>query len=128
MQWFPDMLRGMIMGWCAVYATQAIIKTANYQAVRFAAAGFWLAALGPWAYDYYMLLRVIVCVAAALLAFLAYRSSNELAIWCGVFAALAIRFNPFFLSTSRVASGPFSISEVLSCLPLISLSAEMNLA
>jgi hypothetical protein len=45
MQWFPEMLRGMIMGWCAIAATQAIIKTANHQAVRFAAASFWLAVL-----------------------------------------------------------------------------------
>jgi hypothetical protein len=45
MQWFPEMLRGMIVGWCAIYATQAIIKTANYQAVRFAAASFWLAVM-----------------------------------------------------------------------------------
>jgi hypothetical protein len=45
LQWFPELLRGMIVGWCTIYATQAIIKTANYQAVRFAAASFWLAVL-----------------------------------------------------------------------------------
>lgn len=55
-----------------------------------------VAALGPWPYDYYMLLRIIVCAAATLLAILAYRSLSELTIWCGVFVALAILFNPFF--------------------------------
>jgi hypothetical protein len=53
-----------------------------------------VAALGPWPYDYYMLLRMIVCVAAALLALLAYRRSDELTIWFGVFVTLAILFNP----------------------------------
>ena len=72
------------------------LHPAAHAALHWLPAIMLVAALGPWPYDYYMLLRVVVCVAAALLAFLAYRSSNELTIWCGLFAALAIVFNPFF--------------------------------
>ena len=53
-----------------------------------------IVALGAWPYGYYMLLRVVVCIAAALLAFDIYRRAGEVTLGCTAFIAMAILFNP----------------------------------
>jgi len=51
--------------------------------------------LGAWPYGYYMLLRVVVCVAAAmLLVGDVYRRAGKITLWCAAFAATAMLFNP----------------------------------
>lgn len=51
-------------------------------------------AFGAWPYGYFMLLRVVVCLAAALLAIDIYRRAGRFDLWCVVFVAIAVLFNP----------------------------------
>ncbi|WP_366108375.1 DUF6804 family protein [uncultured Brevundimonas sp.] len=54
-----------------------------------------VAAVGPWPYGYFMLLRLVVCGAAALLAYsLLQREMFRGLGWA--FAALALLYNPIF--------------------------------
>lgn len=50
-----------------------------------------LLALGPWPYGYYVLLRLVVCLASIAIAW-RLRESNALGMWA--FVALAILYNP----------------------------------
>ena len=56
------------------------------------AAAFLLGALGAWPYGYYKLLRVVVCLAAAYVAYLGYDSRRFWATW--LFGLIVILFNP----------------------------------
>jgi len=51
-------------------------------------------AFGAWPYGYFMLLRVIVFLAASLLALDIYRRTGDFRLWCAVFVAIAVLFNP----------------------------------
>lgn len=52
-----------------------------------------LAAIPPmWPYAYYQLMRIVVCIAAALAAYHAYKTSRTGWVW--VLGATAILFNP----------------------------------
>jgi hypothetical protein len=51
-------------------------------------------AFGAWPYGYFMLLRVIVFLGASLLAFDIYRRAGDFELWCVVFVAIAVLFNP----------------------------------
>ena len=53
-----------------------------------------VAALGQWPYGYYTLLRVVVCIAALLLALAIFRRADEITLWCAAFIAVGIVFNP----------------------------------
>jgi Family of unknown function (DUF6804) len=55
-----------------------------------------IAALGPWPYAYYTLLRVVVCLAAGLLALTTYQRSNKVTLWFAAFVGTSILFNPIF--------------------------------
>lgn len=51
-----------------------------------------LAAVGPWPYGYYQLLRLVVCGAGAYFAYTTYQWGKLRAVW--VFGAIAVLFNP----------------------------------
>jgi hypothetical protein len=51
-----------------------------------------LAAVGPWPYGYYQLLRLVVCGVGAYFAYSAYQWGKLRAVW--VFGAIAVLFNP----------------------------------
>jgi hypothetical protein len=58
-----------------------------------------------------MLLRFVVCVAAALLALDIYRRADEITLWCAVFVALAIVFNPLVpLHLTRAVRGVLDLA------------------
>lgn len=52
-----------------------------------------LAGFDGWPYDFFVLLRFIVCASAAYLAWLAYKTNQEKWIW--VYGIIAVLFNPF---------------------------------
>lgn len=56
------------------------------------AALFLLGALGRWPYGYYVLLRWVVCAAAAYIAFQAHNSNRSGFVWA--FGVVAVLFNP----------------------------------
>jgi len=53
-----------------------------------------LIALAPLPYGYYTLLRIIVCGAAALIAYQHYEKEREVSFWVALMAGVAILFNP----------------------------------
>lgn len=58
-------------------------------------AGFMaLLAILPWAYGYYQLLRIVLFVVAAIVAYGFYRS--KLSGWALAFGAICFLFNPIF--------------------------------
>jgi hypothetical protein len=79
-----------------------------------------VAALGTWPYGYYMLLRVVVCVAAAFFALGIYRRTGELTLWCAIFIAMTVIFNLLVPVHSQGAFGRSSILSALHCSPFIS--------
>jgi len=56
------------------------------------AAAMLLAALGRWPYDYYRVLRWVICAAAAFMAYRGYVCRKPWAIWFFMF--VAVIFNP----------------------------------
>jgi hypothetical protein len=70
-----------------------------------------VAALGPWPYGYYMLLRLVVCLASIAIAWRLREGSGPL-MWA--FVALAILYNP-------IVKVPLS-REVWMVMNLISLA------
>ncbi len=52
-----------------------------------------LAAVGPWPYGYYQLLRLVVCGVGAYFAYTAYQWGKLRAAW--LFGGIAALFNPF---------------------------------
>jgi hypothetical protein len=75
--------------------TTTNLKTASlaYCLSVLVAAGMLLWALDRHAYDYYTLLRIVVCGVSAFGAFLAFKRESPL--WGFGLAALALLFNPF---------------------------------
>jgi len=53
-----------------------------------------LLAIFPWAYGFYQLLRIVICVFSAIVAYSFYKS--KLSGWALAFVAIALVFNPFF--------------------------------
>ena len=53
-----------------------------------------LLALFPLPYGYYTLLRIVVCGAAAYLAYRSFSASRRVTTWVLVLGALALLFNP----------------------------------
>ena len=53
---------------------------------------FSLGALGSWPYGYYQILRWIICVSSAYLAYFYHKSSK--ATWAWIFGIIAVLFNP----------------------------------
>ena len=71
---------------------------------RIAAAVLLLAAIYPWPYDYYTLMRFVVCAVAAYGCYLAYERARTASAepwrtkqqrWSWTFALIALLFNPF---------------------------------
>jgi hypothetical protein len=62
--------------------------------IHFIPSGMLIAAIGRWPYGYYMLLRVVVFAAGLLIAALIYQRMKQVTIWVGLFAIMAIVFNP----------------------------------
>jgi len=58
------------------------------------AAVMLLAALGPWPYDYYRLLRWVTCAAAVFIAYQGWTWKRFWATW--LFGFVAVLFNPIF--------------------------------
>jgi uncharacterized membrane protein len=52
-----------------------------------------LAGFDGWTYDFFVLLRFIVCVSGIYLAWLAYKTKQEKWIW--IYGIIAVLFNPF---------------------------------
>ncbi|WAC26346.1 DUF6804 family protein [Ancylobacter sp. SL191] len=52
-------------------------------------------ALGRWPYAYYMALRLVVCMAAIILAVMIFRQAGKTGPWVAAFAITAGIFNPF---------------------------------
>lgn len=53
-----------------------------------------LAGFNGWPYDFFVLLRIVVFISGAYLAWLAYKAKQEKWIWA--YGIMAILFNPFF--------------------------------
>jgi hypothetical protein len=78
--------------------------------LHFLPAGMLVLAIARWPYGYYLLLRVVVLVAALLLAGLIYQRAKTFTIWIGLFAVIAIVFNPIVLL--HLTRGVWSILNV----------------
>jgi hypothetical protein len=68
------------------------------------------AALGHWRYGYYMLLRVVVTAAAALLTAFAYQRTSTFSVWIGLFLVVAAVFNP--IVPLHLTRGAWSILNI----------------
>ena len=53
-----------------------------------------LAGFDGWPYDFFVLLRFIVCISGIYLAWMAYKAGQEKWIWA--YGIIAVMFNPFF--------------------------------
>jgi hypothetical protein len=51
-------------------------------------------AIFPWGYGYYQILRIVLCLSSAVVAYGFYKS--QLSGWALALAAIAILFNPIF--------------------------------
>jgi hypothetical protein len=58
-------------------------------------AGFLVSALDPWPELFYDALRIVVCLAAAGIAFLIYRRDQRASFWLLAFGIVAVLANPF---------------------------------
>jgi hypothetical protein len=63
-------------------------------AARIVAGVMLILALGSWEYSYYQLLRIVVCVSAAFLAWYFFEKQQH--NWGWVFVVTGILFNPIF--------------------------------
>jgi len=63
--------------------------------LRLIAAGFLFWALDKHTYDFYILLRWIVCIVSVYSAYLVYKSEKNYG-WVWLFSIIAIFFNPIF--------------------------------
>ena len=63
-------------------------------ALWLAAALVLIVAAFPLPYGYYTFARIVTCLACALLAYSAYRTTPPAVLWTGAFALLAVLFNP----------------------------------
>lgn len=63
------------------------------KALVYIASGMLFAAVIPFPYGYYILLRFVVCFALSWAALIAYKKNDTTLLW--VFFILAILFNPF---------------------------------
>ena len=71
-----------------------------------------LIAAAPLPYGYYMFLRLVICVAAGLLAYLSYQEARSIA-WTTSLALLALLFNPIVpIHMARAVWAPINLSSV----------------
>jgi hypothetical protein len=83
-------------------------------AVWIVPAGMLLVALAPLPYGYYTLLRFVVCVAAAFLAWKHYASAHGIGAWTVGLGLMAILFNPLVpVYLSRGAWAPIDIGAAI---------------
>lgn len=68
---------------------------AKARPIQIFAAILLLAALADWPYGYYTFLRLVVCLAAAFLAWQSFQAKRP--PWGFAMTAIALLFNPFFL-------------------------------
>jgi len=61
---------------------------------RFVAPGMLFWALAPHRYDYFTLLRLVVCIVAAYLTFQSYSQQKE--EWAWIMGGITVLFNPIF--------------------------------
>jgi len=88
---------------------------AGFTIVRIFASGLLIWALGKHAYEYYTLLRFVVCVATAYGIFLAVRFKKISWVW--VFGIIAVLFNPLFpISLER---NTWSVIDVTTAILLV---------
>jgi hypothetical protein len=73
-------------------------------------AGMLFAALRHGPYSYYMLLRVVVTVAAVLLTAFAYQRTKTFSVWIGLFLVVAAVFNP--IVSIHLTRGAWSIFNI----------------
>ena len=75
-----------------------------------------VAALGRWPYSFYVLLRIVTCVACVYLCSRAV-AHKRARIWVWVFGAIAIAYNP--LIPLRMGRADWRVVNVVTCVPLI---------
>jgi hypothetical protein len=76
-------------------ASDARASGVAYWALHLLPAGLLFSALDPWPEAFYAALRIVVCVAAAGIAFLIYRRDQRATYWLVAFGMAAIISNPF---------------------------------
>lgn len=82
-----------------------------------------LAGFDGWPYDFFVLLRFIVCVSAVYLAWLADETKQEKWIWA--YGIIAVLFNPFFpLHFGRSA---WAVIDIATAIFLITSSFHFRL-
>jgi hypothetical protein len=75
-----------------------------------------LLAIPPiWPYEYYMILRIVICASAVFHAYKFYEKKND--NWMWVFGVIAVVFNPFVpLSLNK---GAWSIIDIVAAVLFI---------
>ena len=74
-----------------------------------------LLALAPLPYGYYTLLRIVVCGAAALLAFNDFKRFGSVSFWVLLMGGIALLFNPIIpIHLSREVWAPINILTALA--------------
>ncbi len=66
----------------------------HHPAIWFLPAGMLLGAMAPLPYGFYVLLRIVVAVAAGFLAYKDYEARNGVSGWAVVLGTIAVLFNP----------------------------------
>lgn len=74
-----------------------------------------LAGFNGWPYDFFVLLRFIVCISGVYLAWLAYKTKQEKWIW--TYGIIAVLFNPFF--SLHFSRGTWVIVDIATAIFLI---------
>lgn len=82
---------------------------------RVFAAGALLLAVRHWPYDYYTVLRWVVCVVGAYGACCAFNGGNR--IWAWIFGSLAVLFNP--VAPLHFARKTWNLLDVLAAMVLL---------
>ena len=102
-------------------ASDARASGVAYWALHLLPAGLLFSALDPWPDAFYAALRIVVCVAAAGIAFLVYRRDRRVSFWLVVFGIVAVISNPF---VPLITPGEFWITYIaLAALFLAHLAA-----
>lgn len=79
-----------------------------------------LIALAPLPYGYYTLMRIVVCGAAAFIAYSVYQRQGKVSVWVLVMGGMVLLFNPLIpIHLSREIWAPIDvISALLFCFHL----------
>ena len=72
-----------------------------------------LIAIGHWPYNYYTVLRLVVCISGIYIAYTAHQRSLTWIVWC--FSFIALLFNPLIpVHLSRAAWQPIDIAAAIA--------------